>query len=110
MSARKKIPVLKNRLPVLPKNKNHSGLRAAYIILVFLVMLFFVWLRVQTNQILTEIKSLEDNLRKIQNMNSHLETEVKSLSDYNRIADIAQNELGMVRVPNEKIIKVTKKE
>lgn len=109
-SSRKKIPVLKNKLPVLPKSKKDSSVRTGYIFLIFVILLFFVWLRVQTNETLTEIKSLEDKLRKINNLNSHLETEENTLADYIRIADIAQNKLGMVVVPNDKIIKITEKD
>ena len=110
VSSRKKIPVLKNKLPVLPKSKKDSSVRTGYIFLIFVIMLFFVWLRVQTNETLTDIKSLEDRLRKIKNENSHLETQVNILSDYIRIAEIAQDKLGMVIVPNDKIIKITEKD
>jgi len=110
MAARSKIPVIKNRLVILPKEKNKNGSITGAIIVVFVIMLVFAWLRVQTSQVLSEIRTHEDELRKNQNENRHLETEVKKLSNYNRITDIAQNTLNMVILPNEKVIKITEKE
>jgi cell division protein FtsL len=110
MATRKKIPLVKNRLVILPKSNSRDGTFTRWIVLVFVTMLVFAWLRVQTSQTLSEIKTLEDELRKHENENRHLETEVKKLSNYNRIIDIALNRLDMLIMPNEKIIKVREKE
>jgi cell division protein FtsL len=110
MRARKKIPVIKNRLTSLPNARGHSGKKTGYIITIFVLMLVFVWLRVQTSQLLSEVRTLEDELRKSQNENRHLETQEKKLSTYSRIMDLAQNRLNMVKVPNDRIIKVKEKE
>ena len=110
MAQRIKIPVVKNRLQLPQKQKSRQGARTRYIILVFVIMLLFVWLRVQTNVLLTDIKSLEDSLREHSNENSQLETKVKTLSDYNRIVEIARSRLGMEKISNDKIIRIKEEE
>ena len=109
MAKTKKIPVIKNRGVVLKKKKKRSVWpQVGILILTFVIMLMFVWLKIQTNLKLAEIQRLETVLKQNLAENKKLITEKTRLSDLGRIHKIAK-ELGLEFLENENIVQISKK-
>ena len=100
------IPVIKSTGLIIKESK---GVRSvALVITIFAALILFVWLRVHTNQLLSEIRILEDQLSRNKVENEKLENEVKALSSFKRIPNIAQNHLNMDYASRGEIIKIKK--
>ena len=105
-----RIPVLKNRgVTVTRGKKSKKGfLQFAVILSLFILMLTFVWLKVETNLTLSEIQNLEEKLHENTIQNEKLRAEVVRLSNFSRIQKIAQMKLGLDFIRDENIIEIQK--
>ena len=109
MGKTRRIPVVRNRIVVQPQKKR-SGLRRLLLLgLLSALMIFYVWLNVETAECLHEIEQLQENLQVSQQENERLRAEVAKLSSFARINEIARTKLGLVFVENEKVIEVPQK-
>lgn len=107
MGRNKRIPVVKNRIDA--KRRKQKSSKAAQVWLVVLVlafMLLHVWLKVQTNLRKAQIRDLETRLAREKVETDKLQAEVEQLSNFGRIYRIAQEELGLVFIPNEDIVEI----
>jgi len=102
----KRIPVVKNRIDAKRKKKSSKAAQLWIIVLVLVFMLLHVWLKVQTNLQRTQIQELEKRLAREKVETEKLQAEVEQLSNFGRIYRIAQEELGLVFIPNEDIIEI----
>ncbi len=105
-----KIPLLRNQGVALkhPKKQSKAPLTFLYIVLTFTLMIVFVWLKIETNSTLGNIQKAEISLSESKIENEKLKAEVLRYSDYERIKGIAQTQLGLDFVSNEKIISLSK--
>lgn len=69
-------------------------------------MMFYVWLKVQTNLLSAEIQHLKIKQNHLVVENEKLKAEVARLSSFGRIQEIAQQKLGLVFLPKEDIIEI----
>lgn len=106
MGRNKRIPVVKNRIDAKRKKKSSKAAQLWIIVLVLVFMLLHVWLKVQTNLQRTQIQELEKRLAREKVETEKLQAEVEQLSNFGRIYRIAQEELGLVFIPNEDIIEI----
>jgi cell division protein FtsL len=109
MAHTRDIPVLKNRVSVKRTKQNPALEKLALICLVFAALVMLVWLRVQTNLVLSDIRESREQLKNIQMKNSQLHAKVDELSHYSRIHRKAKNELKMDFLKREQIIEISKK-
>lgn len=84
-----------NLLPVL-----------AFISLLLMVSLFFVWSRVQVTSLEYEMSKLESKLRGMRQEASNLSLEAASLRDPERIERVARKELNLRLPSSEQVITV----
>ena len=84
-----------NLLPVL-----------AFISLLLMVSLFFVWSRVQVTSLEYEMSQLESKLRGLRQEASNLSLEAASLRDPERIERVARKELNLRLPSSEQVITV----
>ena len=84
-----------NLLPVL-----------AFISLLLMVSLFFVWSRVQVTSLEYEMSKLESKLRGLRQEASNLSLEAASLRDPERIERVARKELNLRLPSSEQVITV----
>ncbi len=80
-----------------------------WILVAFALMVGYVWMKVQINLQLAEIRQLEDLKRRYEIENNKLEAERIRLSNFGRIQQYAEKELGLVFIPDEAIVKIPKK-
>ncbi|MFQ5649137.1 MAG: hypothetical protein ACE5IY_04265 [bacterium] len=101
------IPVIKNRGLVLEKKRKPLLPRKlGWLVVVFALMLLYVWLKVETNLHLAEIRSLETRLDENLQETEKLQAEVVRLSSFDRIQTIAQS-IGLTFLPNEQIVEIS---
>lgn len=108
MRKTRKIPVVKNRVNINNRNRKSGFVQAVVICAVFIGMLLFVWLKVQSNLLLAEIQVLETDLNRGEIEKEQLQAEVVRLSSFGRIQKIAQEELGLDFLSHEQIIEIAK--
>jgi len=84
-----------NLLPVL-----------AFISLLLMVSLFFVWSRVQVTSLEYEMSKLQSKLRGLRQEASNLSLEAASLRDPERIERVARKELNLRLPSSEQVITV----
>ena len=84
-----------NLLPVL-----------AFIFLLLMVSLFFVWSRVQVTSLEYEMSKLQSKLRGLRQEASNLSLEAASLRDPERIERVARKELNLRLPSSEQVITV----
>ena len=108
MAKTKKIPVIKNRVVLKKKKKRSVWPQVRVLILTFVMMMLFVWLKIQTNLKLAEIQRLETILAQNLTEKKKLKTEKIRLSSFGRIHKIAQD-LGLEFLASEDIIQISKK-
>ena len=75
----------------------------------FVLLVGYVWMKVQINLQLAEVQRLEALKRRYVMEQHKLEAEKIGLDNIGRIQKLAKEELGMVFLPDEKIIKISKK-
>lgn len=108
MGKTRRIPVVKNRVVLKKKRKKHPVWRlVGALVLIFALMLIFVWLKIQTNLKIAEIRNLKLALKSNLDENKKLEIEKIRLSTRSRIQNIAVEELGLEVIPDEKIIEIS---
>ncbi|MFQ5824419.1 MAG: cell division protein FtsL [bacterium] len=94
---------------VRKNSKNRSRFSLFSIVLLgFFLMIFYVWLKVQTNFVSAEIQQLKMKRNRLLVENEELKAEVARLSSFSRIREIAQKNLYLVFIPNEDIIEIEK--
>lgn len=108
MARSKKIPVIKNRVVLKEKRKRSVWPQIGVVVLAFVMMLLFVWLKIQTNLRLAQIQKLETFLAQSLKENEKLRTEKLKLSSFGRIHKIAQ-ELGLEFLGSADIVQISKK-
>ena len=89
--------------------KPHRNHRIFWLILAaFALMVGYVWMKVQINLQLAEIRRLEDLKRRYEIENNKLQAEKIRLSNFGSIKEYAEKELGLVFIPDEEIVKISK--
>jgi cell division protein FtsL len=78
----------------------------AFISLLLMVSLFFVWSRVQVTSLEYEMSQLESKLRGLHQEASNLSLEAASLRDPERIERVARKELNLRLPSSEQVITV----
>ena len=78
----------------------------AFISLLLMVSLFFVWSRVQVTSLEYEMSQLESKLRGLRQEASNLSLEAASLRDPQRIERVARKELNLRLPSSEQVITV----
>ena len=78
----------------------------AFISLLLMVSLFFVWSRVQVTSLEYEMSKLESKLRGLRQEASNLSLEAASLRDPERIERVARKELNLRLPSSEQVITV----
>jgi cell division protein FtsL len=78
----------------------------AFISLLLMVSLFFVWSRVQVTSLEYEMSQLESKLRGLRQEASNLSLEAASLRDPERIERVARKELNLRLPSSEQVITV----
>jgi len=78
----------------------------AFISLLLLVSLFFVWSRVQVTSLEYEMSQLESSLRGLRQEATNLSLEAASLRDPQRIERVARKELNLHLPSSEQVITV----
>jgi cell division protein FtsL len=78
----------------------------AFISLLLMVSLFFVWSRVQVTGLEYEMSQLESKLRGLRQEASNLSLEAASLRDPERIERVARKELNLRLPSSEQVITV----
>ena len=78
----------------------------AFISLLLMVSLFFVWSRVQVTSLEYEMSQLESKLRGLRQDASNLSLEAASLRDPERIERVARKELNLRLPSSEQVITV----
>ncbi|MFQ5640315.1 MAG: hypothetical protein ACE5IR_20230 [bacterium] len=101
MGATKRIPVIKPQVVISKKNRRSKLFLFTAFITGLALLLFHVWLRVQINTALTEIRQLQEENDKIAVEIDALNVKVIKLSDYGRIYKLAEEQLGLVFVHDE---------
>jgi len=71
------------------------------IFLVTVMSIFYIWLKVRVGLLAGEIEQLRQQQMQLIQENYHLKGQVVHLSSYDRITQIAQNQLGMVFIRQE---------
>lgn len=102
-------PFFRRRGSAAPRKSHKKNRIFWWILAAFALMVGYVWMKVQINQQLAEIRRLEDLKRRYEIENNKLEAEKIRLSNFGRIQKIAEEELGLVFVPDEEIVKISKK-
>lgn len=77
------------------------------VFLVFLLMILYVWLKVESDLLSAELRNLKIQESHLLVENENLKAEVARLSSFGRIQKIAQEILGLVFLPNEDIIEIS---
>lgn len=110
MSKYKRIPVIRSQGVVLKEEKESSvGKKVGWLILLFTIMLAHVWLSVETNSTMANIRTLESQRDENIHENDKLRAEVVRLSSFGRIQQIAQKKLGLIFIPNDQIVEISKR-
>jgi cell division protein FtsL len=74
-----------------------------FIIIVTILMVFYVWEKVEMGILLHEIDELKKQEAQLKEENDKLRAKVTQLSSYGRITSLAQDKLGMVFPPQEMV-------
>lgn len=107
MAKQVKIPVVKNRIaPRRSKRKTQVFRKIGAIAVTLIVMILFVWLKIQTNLMLAGIQNLEAERNRYRAENEKLQAEVVELSSFARIHRIARERLNLDFLAHEKVIEV----
>ena len=90
------------------KNRNPKVLAACLIFMgLFIIeLLFYTWCRVQSIQVRYEISELAANQDRLMMMQDNLKIELARLKSPQRIAKIAQQQLGLILPTNKQLILV----
>lgn len=108
MAGTVQIPVIRRKITASTVARQSNVNLLSIIALVFAILVLFVWLKVKTNQLLLEIREMEDQLGKAKIENQKLQAEVVELSSFRRIPKIAQTQLNMDFAGRGDIIKIKK--
>ncbi|MFQ5771217.1 MAG: hypothetical protein ACE5HX_11815 [bacterium] len=103
MTKYKRIPVVKSRIVAHRAKRHPRRTLLGLIIFGLVIMLFYVWLKVQINLLLAENRMLEVEHRHYMVENEKLRGEVTRLSSFARIHKIAQEDLDMIFIAQEDI-------
>jgi len=93
------------------KNKSKRSFGVGFfgiVVMGLLFMLFYVWLRLQTELVSAEIRDLKIQESHLIMKNEKLKAEVVRLSSFGRIQKIAKEKLHLVFLDPEVIIEITK--
>lgn len=107
MGNSQRIPLIKSRIVTTKPKKSSNRFPVTVIVLSFALMISYVWLKVQTNLLLSTIQDFEIELKQNQTENEKLQAEIIKYSRFGRINKIAQEELGLVFLPNENFIEIS---
>ena len=99
----KKIPLVKNIVDPKASRRKKDFHMMIGIVGVMIMMIFYIWMQIKSDDTLRENLKLEADLRKLRMENQERQAEVIRLSEFGRITRIARDELGMVMLQNENI-------
>ncbi|MFQ5865052.1 MAG: cell division protein FtsL [bacterium] len=92
---------------VRKKSRNRSGFTIIIVFLLgFFLMIFYVWLKVQTNLVSAEVQQLRTKQSRLLAENEELKAEVAQLSSFARIQKIALEKLHLTFLPSEDIVEI----
>lgn len=95
-----------HRFPVLALERPSLLAWFAYLSLLFVVALFFVWSRLQVIHFDYQICELETKLRELQQHSQRLEVEAATLSSSARLEQVARTRLGLQLPTPEQIVPI----
>jgi cell division protein FtsL len=109
MNRIQKQPLFQKRRASGPKRSRAKNRLFWWILGAFLLMVGYIWMKVQINLQLAEVQHLEELKRRYEIENNKLEAERVRLANIGRIQKIAEEELGLVFVKDENVIEISKK-
>lgn len=102
MKRRRTKPARTTRRQSQPRKGAPANFSLVRIILfVFLVLLLYTFLKVETNVTASRLQQLKAEEARLRSENDKLRAEVKSLSSYSRITKIAKTHLGLEDAPDQ---------